>query len=134
MLLTNKSDMPISEPDSDEPQAMGDSDKDVTEEDTEKSDEKKREAIEAFGEGDFAKTVTLYTEAILLNPGMIEKTIHLTVLLLKCVHVCVHVCLYLPFFLMNEPTFRHCQVVWSVIAHTLDLCTAWIVKSYKECI
>jgi suppressor of tumorigenicity protein 13 len=59
----------IIEPDSDEPQAMGDSDKDVTEEDIEKSDEKKREAIEAFGEGDFAKTVTLYTEAILLNPG-----------------------------------------------------------------
>jgi len=97
MLLTNKSDMPISEPDSDEPQAMGDSDKDVTEEDIEKSDEKKREAIEAFGEGDFAKTVTLYTEAIILNPGMIEKTIHLTVLLLKCLHVCAHVCLYLPF-------------------------------------
>ena len=95
MLLTNNSDMPISEPDSDEPQAMGDSDKDVTEEDIEKSDEKKREAIEAFGEGDYVKTVALYTEAILLNPGMIEKTIHLTFLLLKCVHVCVCVCIYI---------------------------------------
>jgi len=99
MLLTKERDMPISEPDSDEPQAMGDSDKDVTEEDIEKSDEKKREAIEAFGEGDYAKTVALYTEAILLNPGMTEKTIHVTVLPLKCVHVCVCVCvcLYLHF-------------------------------------
>lgn len=102
MLLTNKSDMSISEPDSDEPQAMGDSDKDVTEEDIEKSDEKKREAIEAFGEGDYAKTVALYTEAILLNPGMIEKTIHLTVLL-KCVHVCVCVFLYLHFSSWMNP-------------------------------
>lgn len=98
MLLTNKSDMPVSEPDSDEPQAMGDSDKDVTEEDIEKSDEKKREAIEAFGEGDYTKTVALYTEAILLNPGMIEKTIHLTVLLLKCVHLCVCVCVCIYIF------------------------------------
>jgi hypothetical protein len=122
--------MPISEPDSDEPQAMGDSDKDVTEEDIEKSDEKKREAIEAFGEGDYAKTVALYTEAILLNPGMIERTIHLTVLLLKCVHVCVFV---FTFYLVNESTFRHWQVVWSTGAHTINFCTAWIVKSYKEC-
>jgi hypothetical protein len=81
--------MPISEPDSDEPQAMGNSDKDVTEEDIEKSDEKKREAIEAFGEGDYAKAEALYTEAILLNPGMIERTIHLIVLVLKCIQVCV---------------------------------------------
>lgn len=94
--------MPISEPDSDEPQAMGDSDKDVTEEDIDKSDEKKREAMEAFGEGDYAKTVALYTEAILLNPGLIDKTIHLTVLVFKkCVHVCacmhVRVCVCLHF-------------------------------------
>lgn len=57
------------EPDIDEPQAMGDSDKEVTEEDMEKSDEKKREAIEAFAAGEFQKTVDIYTEAILLNPG-----------------------------------------------------------------
>ncbi|PNF21335.1 hypothetical protein B7P43_G02129 [Cryptotermes secundus] len=57
------------EPDFDEPQAMGGSDKEVTEEDIEKSDEKKREAIEAFAAGEFQKTVDIYTEAILLNPG-----------------------------------------------------------------
>jgi hypothetical protein len=80
MCLTYNSGMCVSEPDSDEPQAMGDSDKDVTEEDIEKSDEKKREAMEAFGEGDYAKTVALYTEAILLNPGMIERAVWLSVL------------------------------------------------------
>jgi hypothetical protein len=87
--------VPISEPDFDEPQAVGESDKAVTEEDIEKSDEKKREAMEAFGEGDYAKTVALYTEAILLNPGMTEKIIHLTVLVLNCTCLCV--CMYLHF-------------------------------------
>jgi hypothetical protein len=61
----------VSEPDFDEPQAMGDSDKEVTEEDIEKSNEKKREAIESFAAGEFQKTVDIYTEAILLNPSMI---------------------------------------------------------------
>lgn len=51
---------------------MGDADKEVAEEDVEKSEEKKREAIEAFGEGEFKKTIDIYTEAILLNPGMIS--------------------------------------------------------------
>jgi hypothetical protein len=68
--------MAVSEPDFDEAQAMGDSGKEVTEEDVEKSDEKKREAVEAFAAGEFRKTIDLYTEAILLNPGMIIWTIH----------------------------------------------------------
>jgi hypothetical protein len=55
---------------------MGDSNKEVTEEDMEKSDEKKREAIETFAAGEFQKTIDIYTEAILLNPGMIIWTIH----------------------------------------------------------
>ncbi|KAJ9590805.1 hypothetical protein L9F63_016191 [Diploptera punctata] len=59
----------VIEPDSGEPQAMGDSDKEVTEEDMEKSDNKKREAIEAFNEGEFQKAADIYTGAILLNPG-----------------------------------------------------------------
>jgi hypothetical protein len=67
--------MLVSEPDSDDPQPMGDADKEVTEEDIEKSDEKKREAMEAFGEGEFKKTVDIYTEAILLNPGTGKYTV-----------------------------------------------------------
>jgi suppressor of tumorigenicity protein 13 len=66
--------MAVSEPDFDEPQAVGDSDKEVTEEDMEKSDEKKREAVEAFAAGEFQKAVDIYTEAILLNPGTIIWT------------------------------------------------------------
>jgi hypothetical protein len=68
--------MAVSEPDFDEPQAMGDSDKEVAEEDVERSDEKKREAVETFAAGEFQKTIDLYTEAILLNPGMIIWTMH----------------------------------------------------------
>lgn len=49
---------------------MGDEDKEVSEEDMDKSNEKKREAISAFSEGDFEKAVQIYTEAILLNPGV----------------------------------------------------------------
>lgn len=48
---------------------MGDEDQEVSEEDMDKSNDKKREAMSAFGEGDFEKAVQLYTEAILLNPG-----------------------------------------------------------------
>ena len=59
----------VAEPDSGEAQAMGDADKEVTEEDMEKSDNKKREAIDAFNEGEFQKAADIYTEAILLNPG-----------------------------------------------------------------
>lgn len=55
---------------------MGDAEKEVTEEDIEKSEEKKREAIEAFGEGEFKKTIDIYTEAILLNPGMAVWTVY----------------------------------------------------------
>ncbi|KAF4527517.1 hypothetical protein B566_EDAN015617 [Ephemera danica] len=59
----------VIEPDTDDHQQMGDENKEVTEEDMEKSDEKKREAISAFSEGEFERAVEIYTEAILLNPG-----------------------------------------------------------------
>jgi hypothetical protein len=59
----------LAEPDHDEPQPMGDEDKEVSEEDMDKANEKKREAITAFSEQEFGKAVELYTEAILLNPG-----------------------------------------------------------------
>jgi len=59
----------LAEPDHDEPQPMGDEDKEVSEEDMDKANEKKREAITAFSEQEFDKAVELYTEAILLNPG-----------------------------------------------------------------
>jgi len=48
---------------------MGDEDKEVSEEDMDKANEKKREAISAFSEQEFEKAIELYTEAILLNPG-----------------------------------------------------------------
>ncbi|XP_063232981.1 putative protein FAM10A4 [Bacillus rossius redtenbacheri] len=58
----------VIEPDDEKPQPMGDADKEVSEEDIEKSNEKKREAISAFAEGDYQKAIQMYTEAILLNP------------------------------------------------------------------
>lgn len=59
----------VIEPDTDAAQPMGDVDKEVSEEDVDKSNDKKREAIDAFNTGEFQKAVDVYTEAILLNPG-----------------------------------------------------------------
>nr|CAD7408418.1 unnamed protein product [Timema cristinae] len=59
----------VVEPDIEEPQAMGDSDKEVSEEDIEISNAKKREAISAYSDGDYEKAIQIYTEAILLNPA-----------------------------------------------------------------
>ena len=51
----------------DEPQAMGDPSKELTDSDFEKFDEKKSEAMGAFSEGEFEKAVGLFTEAIEIN-------------------------------------------------------------------
>ncbi|XP_071452951.1 putative protein FAM10A4 [Hetaerina americana] len=60
----------VIEPDTDEPQPMGgDFEKEVSEDDQTKSDEKKREAISQFSEGNVEEAVKLYTEAIMLNPA-----------------------------------------------------------------
>lgn len=57
----------VIEPDTDEPQAMGDPSKELTDSDFEKFDEKKSEAMGAFSEGEFEKAVGLFTEAIEIN-------------------------------------------------------------------
>ncbi|XP_069557460.1 hsc70-interacting protein [Brachyistius frenatus] len=59
----------VIEPDTDEPQEMGDTENtEVSEEMMEKANEKKIEAINALGEGDLQKALDLFTEAIKLNP------------------------------------------------------------------
>lgn len=44
-------------------------DTEVDEANVEKADEKKREGISLFNEGEFEKAVQVFTEAIKLNPG-----------------------------------------------------------------
>lgn len=57
-------------PDEDDPkQVMGDATKEVSEEDMDKADEKRREAVSQFSEGNINKAIELYTEAIQLNPN-----------------------------------------------------------------
>lgn len=58
-------------------QDMGDPDANVSEEDIEKSNDLKREAVEQFGEGKFDESISKYTEAIKLNPGIIYGPINL---------------------------------------------------------
>ncbi|XP_034259093.1 hsc70-interacting protein [Pantherophis guttatus] len=60
----------VIEPDSDEPQAMGDENVEVTEEMMDQANEKKMEAIHALSEGELAKAIDLFTEAIKLNPHL----------------------------------------------------------------
>lgn len=48
---------------------MGDESLTVSDEDMEKSNELKREAVELFGEGKLEECIAKYTEAIKLNPG-----------------------------------------------------------------
>ncbi|KAM5148468.1 hsc70-interacting protein [Mantella aurantiaca] len=55
-------------PDDEPPQEMGDDDLEVTEEMMDKANEKKVEAIDALGDGDFQKAIDLLTEAIKMNP------------------------------------------------------------------
>lgn len=59
----------VIEPDTDEPQEMGEFDTaEVTEEMMDQANEKKIEAINALGDGDLQKALDLFTEAIKLNP------------------------------------------------------------------
>lgn len=61
----------VIEPDTDEPQEMGDFENlEVTDEMMDQADEKKMEAINALGEGDLQKALDLFTEAIKLNPSV----------------------------------------------------------------
>lgn len=57
-------------PDQDDPnQVMGDPTKEVTEEDIEKADEKRREAMSQLAEGNIEKAIELFSEAIQINPN-----------------------------------------------------------------
>ncbi|XP_034394698.1 hsc70-interacting protein isoform X2 [Cyclopterus lumpus] len=58
----------VIEPDTDEPQEMGESSIEVTEQMMDEADEKKMAAIDALGEGNLQKALDLLTEAIKLNP------------------------------------------------------------------
>nr|CAI5849810.1 unnamed protein product [Callosobruchus analis] len=57
------------EPDKlDENQKMGDTEKEVTDEDRDKADEKRIEAMQQLSEGNVDKAIDIFTEAIELNP------------------------------------------------------------------
>lgn len=59
----------VIEPDTDEPQDMGEYENvEVSEEMMDQANEKKMEAINALGEGELQKALDLFTEAIKLNP------------------------------------------------------------------
>ncbi|XP_056309429.1 hsc70-interacting protein [Danio aesculapii] len=61
----------VIEPDTDDPQEMGDFENlEVTEEMMDQANEKKIEAIDALGDGDLQKALDLFTEAIKLNPKL----------------------------------------------------------------
>ncbi|KAI1884544.1 hypothetical protein AGOR_G00227470 [Albula goreensis] len=61
----------VIEPDTDEPQEMGDYENlEVSDEMMDQANEKKMEAIGALGEGELQKALDLFTEAIKLNPRL----------------------------------------------------------------
>lgn len=59
----------------DNPDVLGDDDEvtpgdvEVSEEDMDKANEKKREGIALYGSGSYEEAVKMFTEAIKLNPG-----------------------------------------------------------------
>ncbi|XP_055712069.1 hsc70-interacting protein 1-like isoform X2 [Phlebotomus papatasi] len=57
------------EPDTDEPQEMGDAGKEPTDDDFEKASECRSQAAAAYSEQKYDEAIDLYTQAILLNPG-----------------------------------------------------------------
>lgn len=59
----------VVEPDNDVPEPMGDEAKEVTEDDIDASNEKKRAAVDFYMQGEYEQASKAYTEAILLNPG-----------------------------------------------------------------
>ncbi|XP_013787333.1 hsc70-interacting protein-like [Limulus polyphemus] len=58
----------VIEPDTDEPQPVGDESVEVTEEMMDESNEKRGQAMEAYSEGKYEDAIKLLTEAILKNP------------------------------------------------------------------
>ncbi|KAM7319433.1 hypothetical protein ACRRTK_021116 [Alexandromys fortis] len=60
----------IIEPDTDNPQEMGDENAEITEEMMEQANEKKGAAIEALSNGELQKAIDLFTDAIKLNPRL----------------------------------------------------------------
>jgi len=60
----------MKEPDAESAHEMGDkTKKEMTDEEMEKFDDKRSEAMSAFSEGDWENAISLFTEAILLNPN-----------------------------------------------------------------
>jgi len=59
----------VIEPENDDPLPMGDANKEATEEDMEKANEERDNAQMAFADGDMAKAIEHYTNAIVKNPG-----------------------------------------------------------------
>uniref|UniRef100_A0A6B2EB18 Putative hsp70-interacting protein hip/transient component of progesterone receptor complex n=1 Tax=Phlebotomus kandelakii TaxID=1109342 RepID=A0A6B2EB18_9DIPT len=57
------------DPDTDEPQEMGDAAKEPTDDDFEKAGECRSQAAAAYAEQKYDEAIDLYTQAILLNPG-----------------------------------------------------------------
>ena len=58
----------VIEPDTEEPQSMGDESKEVTEEMMDQANEKRGVAMVAMSDGNLEEAITLFTEAIELNP------------------------------------------------------------------
>ncbi|KAI4498804.1 hypothetical protein M0802_005979 [Mischocyttarus mexicanus] len=84
----------VIEPDNDEPQEMGDSTLEPTEEEIEESQTKRSEAVSAFVEKDYEKAIQLYTEAIKLNPhaALLYAKRGQIYLLLKKPNACIRDC------------------------------------------
>ncbi|XP_055913830.1 hsc70-interacting protein 1-like [Eupeodes corollae] len=59
----------VIEPDNEPSQAMGDEDKEPTEDEISQASEFRGQAAAAFSEGQFQESIDLYTKAIELNPG-----------------------------------------------------------------
>ncbi|XP_057638882.1 hsc70-interacting protein-like [Chionomys nivalis] len=60
----------VIEPDTDNPQEMGDENAEITEEMMDQANEKKGAAIEALNDGELQKAIDLFTDAIKLNPRL----------------------------------------------------------------
>lgn len=65
----------FTEPDELEDITLPDSEKEVSDDDLEKSNEKKTEAVQAFQSGEFDNAIKLYTEGITLNPGKLGQSV-----------------------------------------------------------
>ncbi|XP_055389808.1 putative protein FAM10A4 [Condylostylus longicornis] len=59
----------VIEPDTDDPQEMGDKNKEVTEEEIDQASDLRSQAASAYSEQKFEEAIDLYTKAININPG-----------------------------------------------------------------